>query len=36
MEDIILLEQKSLADYLETLNCKKHMILGMMLNKESQ
>ena len=24
---------KVLADYLDTLNCKKHMILGMMLNK---
>ena len=23
-----------LADYLDTLNCKKHMILGMMLNKD--
>ena len=25
---------KVLADYLDTLNCKKHMILGMMLNKD--
>ena len=25
---------KVLAEYLDTLNCKKHMILGMMLNKD--
>ena len=25
---------RDLADYLDTLNCKKHMILGMMLNKD--
>ena len=28
------LGSKVLADYLDTLNCKKHMILGMMLNKD--